>query len=204
MTSGRWNSCSEGSISQVCSRSTFPPTPTHHPPTSENCEVFRCHSHLIKFHLYAGLFIMFSVITNSYNTVVFDIDSSIAKVPVGFFGLCRKLVRTRSKSSSAVNGWPLDFCLHRHSASVNCLHHARMVFSVEGVICILCTKCTLHINHRLIRVILQHTKRLLPPGAAIFSLHTLASPSGRNVKYYEKQLTGGKKIELFLLSVQVS
>jgi hypothetical protein len=34
------------------------------------------------------------------------------------------------------------------------------------------------------------------PGGAIFSLHTLASPSDRNVNYDEKQLTGGK-IELF-------
>ena len=41
-------------------------------------------------------------------------------------------------------------------------------------------------------------------GAAIFSLHTLASPSGRNVNYDEKQLTGGKKfVDLFLLSLQV-
>ena len=40
------------------------------------------------------------------------------------------------------------------------------------------------------------------PGAAIFSLHTLASPSGRNVNYDEKQLTGKKKFQ-FLLSVQV-
>ena len=39
---------------------------------------------------------------------------------------------------------------------------------------------------------------------AIFSLHALASPSGRNVNYDEKQLTGGKNVELFLLSVQVS
>jgi len=30
------------------------------------------------------------------------------------------------------------------------------------------------------------------PGAAIFSLHKLASPSGRNVNYYEKQITGKK------------
>jgi hypothetical protein len=37
-----------------------------------------------------------------------------------------------------------------------------------------------------------------------WSPHTLASPSGRNVNYDEKQLTGGKKFELFLLSVQVS
>jgi hypothetical protein len=54
----------------------------------------------------------------------------------------------------------------------------------------LCTKCTLHSNHRLTRVIFQHTKWLLS-GAAIFSLHTLASPSGRNVNYDEEQLTGG-------------
>jgi hypothetical protein len=60
------------------------------------------------------------------------------------------------------------------------------------VLCALCTECTLHSNHRLTRVIFQHTKRLLPHGAAIFSLHTLASPSGRNVNYDEKQLTGKK------------
>ena len=36
----------------------------------------------------------------------------------------------RSTSSWAVNGQPLDFCLHRHPVSVNCLYHARMVFSV--------------------------------------------------------------------------
>jgi len=35
--------------------------------------------------------------------------------------------------------------------------HVAMVF------CVLCTKCTLHSNHRLTRVIFQHTKRLLPP-----------------------------------------
>jgi len=72
---------------------------------------------------------------------------------------------------------------------------------------ILCRKCTLHSNNRLTRVIFQHTKRLLPR-AAIFSLHTLASPSGRNVNYDETQLTGGGggggEFELFLLSVEVS
>ena len=31
------------------------------------------------------------------------------------------------------------------------------------VLCVLCTKCTLHSNHRLTRVIFQNTKRLLPP-----------------------------------------
>jgi hypothetical protein len=57
--------------------------------------------------------------------------------------------------------------------------------------------------NKLTHVIFQHIKRLLP-GTAIFSLHTLASPSGRIVNYDEKQLSWGKKIEVFLLSVQVS
>ena len=48
-----------------------------------------------------------------------------------------------------------------------------------------------------------NTQNDFSPGAAIFSLHTLASPSGRNVNYDEKQLTGKKNFELFLLSVQV-
>ena len=65
------------------------------------------------------------------HTVVFNINSSLAVVPVYFFGLCRKLARTRS-SSLAVNGRPLDFCLHRHPISVNCLYHARFVLSVGG------------------------------------------------------------------------
>ena len=42
----------------------------------------------------------------------------LAEVPVYFFGLNRKLARTRSTSSSAINGRPLDFCSHRHPVSV--------------------------------------------------------------------------------------
>jgi hypothetical protein len=49
-----------------------------------------------------------------------------------FLPLCRKLARTSSTSSLAVNGRPLDFCLHRHPVSVNCLYHALMVLSVRG------------------------------------------------------------------------
>jgi hypothetical protein len=55
------------------------------------------------------------------------------------------------------------------------------------------TKYTLHSNHRLTRVIFQHTKAFTLR-AAIFSLHTLASPSGRNVNYKEKQFSGGEKV----------
>jgi hypothetical protein len=40
----------------------------------------------------------------------------------------------------------------------------------------------------------SNTQNDFSPAAAISSLHTLASPSGRNVNYDEKQLTGGKKL----------
>jgi hypothetical protein len=49
-----------------------------------------------------------------------------------------------------------------------------------------CTKCTLHSNHLLVWYC--NTQNFT--GAAILSLHTLASPSGRNVNYDEKQLCG--------------
>ena len=49
-----------------------------------------------------------------------------------------------------------------------------------------------------------NTKYVFSPGAAIFSLHSFASPSGRSVNYDEKQLAGKKFFELFLLSVQIS
>jgi len=45
----------------------------------------------------------------------------------------------------------------------------------------------------------SNTHNEFSPGAAIFSLHTLASPSGRNVNYDEKQLTGEKKLSFFSL-----
>ena len=64
------------------------------------------------------------------------------------------------------------FCLHGHSVSVNCLCHARMVLFVGGFFCVLCTKCTLHSNHRLIRVIFQHTKRLLPRSGHSHYIHS--------------------------------
>jgi hypothetical protein len=57
---------------------------------------------------------------------------------------------------------------------------------------ILCTKCTSHSNHRL-TVSYSNTQNDFSPGAAIFSLHKLALPSGRNVNYDKKQLTGGKR-----------
>ena len=42
------------------------------------------------------------------------------------------------------------------------IHAFRHGFVCMQVLCILCTKCTLHSNHRLTRVIFPHTKQLLP------------------------------------------
>jgi hypothetical protein len=86
---------------------------------------------------------------------------------------------------------------HRHPISVSCLYDARMVLSVGGSFCVLCTRCTLHSNHRL-TVWYSNTQNDFSHGAAIFS-----SPSGRNVNYDEEQLTA-EKISEFLLAVQVS
>jgi hypothetical protein len=57
--------------------------------------------------------------------------------------------------------------------------------------CLLCTKCTLHSNHRL-TVWYSNTQNDFSPGTAIFLLHALASPSGRNVNYDTKQITGAR------------
>ena len=81
--------------------------------------------------------------------------------------------------------------LHRYSSLLQWSVPLGQRGRVAMVLCVLCTKCMMHSNHRLTRVIFQHTKRLLPRSGH-FSLHTLASPSGRNVNYDEKQLTRKK------------
>ena len=94
-------------------------------------------------------------------------------------------------SSPAVNGRPLDICLHRHPVSVNCLYHARMVLSVGGSFAYFArnARCTVTTD----LLVWYSNTHNFSPGATIFSLRTLASPSGRNVSYDEKLLTGGKK-----------
>ena len=70
------------------------------------------------------------------------------------------------------------------------------------VLCVLWTKCTLQSNHRLIRVIFQHTKRLLPRNGHFLTTYTL-------IAYRQKcelrwKTTYWEKIFEFLLSVKVS
>ena len=75
---------------------------------------------------------------------------------------------------------------------------------VAMVLCVLCTKCTLHINHRLTRVIFQRTKTDSPPERPFshyIDSHRLAAEMWTTMKI---NLLAKKIFELFLLSVQVS
>ena len=55
------------------------------------------------------------------------------------------------------------------SAMIRAFRSAR---SRRRVLCVLYTKCTLHSNHRLTRVIFQHTKRLLPQSGHFLTTYT--------------------------------
>jgi hypothetical protein len=149
-------------------------------------------------YIYTGRFVMFSVVTNIYNKktkgpTLMELFTATRKVifflQLEMFGLCRKLARTRSTSSSAVNGRPLDFRLHRHPLSVNCLYHARMVLSV-GRSFAWFTRNACCTETKDLLVWYSNTQNDFSPGADIFSIHTLASPSGRNMNYDEKNVLG--------------
>jgi hypothetical protein len=62
---------------------------------------------------------------------------------------------------------------------------------------ILCTKCTLHSNHRLIRVTFQHTKRLLSRSGHFLTIHShrLAAKMWTTMK---NNLLGGKTFWVLL------
>ena len=162
---------------------------------------------------YTGRFIMFSLITNVYNNktkgpTLMDLFTATGKLKKFFFlttgdvrcvhhrwhGTQRYDIRVLATHAST---WVL-LCSTLLQRSVS-LGQRRNVAKVRRI---LCTKCTLHSNHR-ITVWYSNTQNDFSPGAAIFSLHTLESPRGRNVNYDEKQLTVVKNFELFLLSLQV-
>jgi len=85
------------------------------------------------------------------------------------------------------------FCLHIHPISLNCSYHARMVLSVGECFAFFARNARCTVTTDLQCDIPTH-KTLSPErpfSHYILSLHTLASPSGRNVNYNEKQITGG-------------
>ena len=181
------------------------------PPGSIN----HCHRATTQLQLInTGCFIMFSVITNIYNKktkrpTLMELFTATGKLKKFFF-------LTTNDFRCVHHEW---HGTHRYDIQVLATHASTWVLSdctdiqlfirrTNGLVCgrflcILRTKRTLHSNHRL-TVWYSNTQNDLFPGAAIFSLHNLASPSGRNVNYDEKQFTGKTIFELFLLSIQVS
>ena len=157
---------------------------------------------------------MFSVITNIYNKktkgpTLMELFTAKRKLEKFFFD--NKDARCVHHGWHGTHRYDIQVLatnaltwVHRYSSLLQWSAPLSQRRHVALVLCVLCTKCTLHINHRLTRVIFQHTHSDFSPGATIFSLRALASPSGRNMNYVKNDLLGGKCFELFLLSVQVS
>ena len=148
--------------------------------------------------LYTGRFIMFSVITNIYNKktkgpavmelftttgklIFFFTTRDVRCVHHGWHGTYRYDIQVLATHAST---W-----VHRHSSLLQWSVPLGQRGHVAMVLCVLCTKRTLTVTTDLL-VCYSSTQNDCSPGAVIFSLHTLASPSGRNVNYDEKQFTG--------------
>jgi len=143
---------------------------------------------------------MFSVITNIYNEKTKRPTSMELFTATGILtslfhnyscSVCAPLVtrHTSIRYSSSCHTHASTW-VHRYSSLLQWSVPLGQRGHVAMVGRILCTKCTLHSNHRL-TVSYSDTQNDFYPEAAIFSLHTLLSPSGRNVNYNEKHLTGG-------------
>ena len=80
--------------------------------------------------------------------------------------------------------------VHRYSSLLPCLQVSEVTWHWWDEYFARNARCTVTTD---LLVWYSNTQNDFYPRAAIFSLHTLASLSGRNVNYDEKQLTGGKK-----------
>jgi len=132
-----------------------------------------------------GRFIMFSVITNIYNKktkgpTLMELFTATGKLKKLF--LTTRDVRCVHHGDMAHIDTIFKFLpqtrqhgcfLLAQTPSFSKLFIPRTNGPVcRRVLCVLCTKCTLHSNHRLTRVIFQHTKRLLPRSGHFLTTYT--------------------------------
>jgi hypothetical protein len=129
-----------------------------------------------------GRFVMFSVITNIYNTktegpTLMELFTATGKL--------RKIIFTTWDFRCVHHGW---HGTHRYDIQVLATHSSIWVHRyssllqwsvpscqrghVAMLVRVLCTKCMLHSNHRPTRVIFQHTKRLLPRSGHFLTTYT--------------------------------
>jgi hypothetical protein len=116
---------------------------------------------------------MFSVITNIYNNktkihTLMELFTATGKQKK--FCLTTRDVRCVHHGSYGTHRYDIQILathtstwVHRHSSLLQWSVPWTKDLVCRRVLCILCTKCTLHSNHRLTAVIFQHTKRVLPP-----------------------------------------
>jgi len=129
-----------------------------------------------------GRFIMFSVITNIYNkktkgSTLMELFTTTEKLKKFYFdnhrcSMCAPQVTRHTSirySSSCHTRVNMGASIFFTVAMIRVFRSAR---SCRRVLCVLCMKCTLHSNHRLTRVIFQHTKQLLPRSGHFLTTYT--------------------------------
>ena len=133
---------------------------------------------------YTGRFIMSSVITNIYNRktkgpTLMELFTATGKVKKFFFFLTPRDVRCvhhrwhgTHRYDIQVLATHVSIWVHRYSSMLQWSVPLGQRGHVAMVGRILCTKCTLHSNHRLTGVIFQHTQRLLPRSGHFLTTYT--------------------------------
>ena len=127
----------------------------------------------LQFVWKTGRFILFSVITNICNKktkgpTLMEIFKATGKLKKFF--LTTRNVRYVHRRWHGTHRYDIQV-LATHTREHGCIYilHCcndlclKLARTRGGVLCVLCTKCTLHSNHRLTRVIFQQTKQILPP-----------------------------------------
>ena len=158
---------------------------------------------------------MFAVITNTYNKKtkvltlmeLFTVTGKLKKCfffwQLYMFDVCTTGTRHTSIRNSSSCTWPLDFCLHRHPVSVNCLYHTRMVLSLGRSFAYFArnARCTVT-THLFVRYSnTQHDFYSKRPFSHYIHSHRLAAEMWITMK---NNLLGKQVVELFLLSLQIS
>ena len=155
--------------------------------------------------LCTGRFVIFSVIVNIYNKKtkgpnLMELFTATRKLKRVFFFWQLQLFDVCTAGDTAHIDTIFKFLPHtRVNVSVSIFFTAAMIREIRSarscsrVPSVLLTKHTLHSNHRLTRVIFQHTKRLLPterPFSHYIHSRRLAVEMLTTMK---KNLLGGKK-----------
>jgi len=149
--------------------------------TALSKRVATCKYEKIVLYWDTGRFIMFSLITNIYNKktkgpTLMELFTTTGKL--------KKFFLTTRDVRCVHHGW---HGTHRYDTEVLATHASTWVHRYFSLLqwsvplsqrgheaMVLCTKCTLHSNHRLrpTRVIFQHTKRLLPRSGHFLTTYT--------------------------------